>query len=163
MIQGSAMAKLGTKTLITDKIGCSITVYRLSDYGQYLHDAVVLYNKGLYSDAEPLWREVLRYNANSDIAHVGIGKVYYMNGQYKEAMNEFKLANDRENYSRSYELYRKRLYKKQFRSVHDSDFDSDNSYRALALLRQKRLLTASKEKKRGVYNKWIRLLLLRAL
>ncbi len=114
MIQGSAMAKLGTKTLITDKIGCSITVYRLSDYGQYLHDAVVLYNKGLYSDAEPLWREVLRYNANSDIAHVGIGKVYYMNGQYKEAMNEFKLANDRENYSRSYELYRKDYIRSNF-------------------------------------------------
>lgn len=114
MVQASAMAKLGKKTLITDKTVCGITVYDLSDYGSTLHDAVVLYNKGLYNEADPLWREVLRYNANSDIAHVGIGKVYYMNGQYKEAMNEFELANDRENYSRSYELYRKEYIRDNF-------------------------------------------------
>lgn len=114
MVQASSMAKLGKKTLIVDKTLCGITVYDLSDYGKTLHDAVVLYNKGLYNEAEPLWREVLRYNANSDIAHVGIGKVSYMNGQYKEAMAEFKLANDRENYSRSYELYRKEYIREHF-------------------------------------------------
>ena len=114
MEQASAMAKLGTKTLVTDQTICGIIVYDLSDYGQALHNAVVLYNKGLYNEAEPLWREVLMYNANSDIAHVGIGKVYYMNGQYKEAMSEFELANDRENYSRSYELYRKEYVREHF-------------------------------------------------
>lgn len=114
LVQATAMTKLGKKTLVTDKTACSITVYDLSDYGRSLHDAVVLYNKGLYNEAEPLWREVLRYNSNSDIAHVGIGKVYYMNGQYKEAMDEFKLANDRENYSRSFELYRKEQIRASF-------------------------------------------------
>ena len=114
LVQATSMAKLGKKTLVADKTVCGITVYDLSDYGKALHDAVVLYNKGLYNEAEPLWREVLRYNSNSDIAHVGIGKVYYMNGQYKEAMDEFKLANDRENYSRSYELYRKEQIRNSF-------------------------------------------------
>ncbi len=110
----SAMAKLGTKTLVTDRTLCGIVVYDLSDYGRTLHEAVVYYNKGLYSQAEPMWRDVLRYNSNSDIAHVGIGKVYYMNAMYSEAMNEFKLANDRENYSRAYELYRKQYIKDRF-------------------------------------------------
>lgn len=112
--QASAMAKLGDKTLVVDRTLCGITVYNLSDYGRALHDAVVLYNQGLYSEAEPLWKEVLMYNANSDLAHVGIGKVYYMNGAYESAMNEFKLANDRENYSRSYELYRKQKIRDSF-------------------------------------------------
>ncbi len=112
--KATSMAKLGKKTLIVDATTCSITVFGLSDYGKALHDAVVLYNKGLYSDADPLWREVLLYNANSDIAHVGIGKVYYMNGEYENAMNEFKLANDRENYSRSFSLYRTELIKQNF-------------------------------------------------
>ena len=112
--KATAIAKLDKKTLVVDATTCSITVFDLSDYGKSLHDAVVLYNKGLYSDADPLWREVLLYNANSDIAHVGIGKVYYMNGLYEEAMNEFKLANDRENYSRSFALYRKDVIRDNF-------------------------------------------------
>lgn len=114
MEKASAMAKLGKKTLVIDSTLCGIIVYDLSEYGQALHDAVVLYNKGLYADADPLWREVLLYNANSDIAHVGIGKVYYMNGEYANAMKHFKVANDRENYSRSYELYRKDLIRNNF-------------------------------------------------
>ena len=114
--QASAMTKLGTKTLVVDQTICGIIVYDLSDYGRALHNAVVEYNNGMYAQAEPYWRDVLRYNANSDIAHVGIGKVYYMNGEYKSAMDEFKLANDRENYSRSYELYRKANIRQHFTS-----------------------------------------------
>ena len=114
MEKPTAMAKLGKKTLVIDSILCGIIVYDLSDYGESLHDAVVLYNDGLYADADPLWREVLLYNANSDIAHVGIGKVYYMNGDYENAMKHFEVANDRENYSRSYELYRKDIIRKHF-------------------------------------------------
>ena len=114
MEKATAIAKLGKKTLIVDSVLCGITVYDLSEYGQSLHDAVVLYNEGLYTEADPLWREVLTYNANSDLAHVGIGKVYYMNANYEQAMHHFKIANDRENYSRSYELYRKDLIRANF-------------------------------------------------
>ena len=112
--QASGMAKLGDKTLVIDQVTCSITVYGLSDYGEALHEAVSYYNKGLYAEADPAWREVLLYNANSDLAHVGIGKVYYLNGQYENAMKEFKLANDRENYSKSYALYRKDVIRDNF-------------------------------------------------
>ncbi len=110
----SSMAKLGDKTLVVDRTSCAITVYKLSDYGEALHEAVEFYNKGLYQEADPMWREVLKYNANSDLAHVGIGKVYYLNGDYANAMKEFKLANDRENYSKSYALYRKDVIRNNF-------------------------------------------------
>ncbi len=110
----SAMAKLGDRTLVIDQTTCAITVYKLSDYGEALHDAVKDYNKGLYEQAGPKWEEVLLYNANSDLAHVGIGKVYYLNGEYKAAMEEFRLANDRENYSKSYALHRENVIKSNF-------------------------------------------------
>ncbi len=110
----SAMAKLGKKTLVIDKTSCAITVFKLSDYGEALHEAVNYYNLGLYAEADPAWRKVLLYNANSDLAHVGIGKVYYSNGEYKNSMEEFRLANDRENYSRSYALYRKEVIRANF-------------------------------------------------
>lgn len=112
--KATAMSKLGKKTLVVDSVTCGITVFDLSDYGQDLHDAVVLYNQGLYAQAKDYWDTVLLYNANSDIAHVGIGKVYYANGEFEKAMNEFKIANDRENYSRSFALYRKGLIREHF-------------------------------------------------
>ena len=108
------MAKLGDKTIVVDQTTCAITVYKLSDYGSVLHEAVGYYNKGLYIEAEKQWKEVLRYNANSDLAHVGIGKVYYSNGDYKNAMEEFRLANDRENYSKAFALYREEVLKDNF-------------------------------------------------
>lgn len=113
----SAMAKLGDKTIVVDQTTCAITVYKLSDYGSVLHEAVGYYNKGLYLQAEKQWKEVLRYNANSDLAHVGIGKVYYSNGDYNMAMEEFRLANDRENYSKAFALYREEVLKDNFNLI----------------------------------------------
>ena len=94
----SAMAKLGDKTIVIDQTTCAITVYKLSDYGSILH-------------------EVLKYNATFDLAHVGIGKVYYADGKNKEAMEEFRLANDRENYSKAFALYREDVIKENFNFI----------------------------------------------
>ena len=113
----SAMAKLGDKTIVIDQTTCAITVYKLSDYGSILHEAIGLYNKGLYSEAGDMWLEVLKYNANFDLAHVGIGKVYYADGKNKEAMEEFRLANDRENYSKAFALYREDVIKENFNFI----------------------------------------------
>ena len=110
----SGIAKLGDKSLVIDQTLCSITVYGLSDYGKAMHDAIVLYDEGLYQDAEPLWREVLRFNANSEIAHIGLGKVYMMTNEHELAMQEFKFANDRGNYSTAFQLYRKEYINQNF-------------------------------------------------
>ena len=61
MEKASAIAKLGKKTLVVDATLCGITVFDLSEYGAALHEAVVLYNQGLYTEADPLWKQVLRY------------------------------------------------------------------------------------------------------
>lgn len=110
----TGLAKLGDRTLVIDQNLCSLTVYKLSDYGAAMHDAIVLYNEGLYQEAEPLWREVLKFNANSEIAHIGLGKVYMMTDEHELAMQEFEFANDRGNYSTAFELYRKESINRNF-------------------------------------------------
>ncbi len=104
-----AVAKLGTKTLVLDSYYGSLTVFDLTDYGRTLHEGIVLYNAGLYADAEDYWVEILKSNANCELAHIGIGKVYYQQGKYAEALKHFEIANDRMNYQDSFSLYREQV------------------------------------------------------
>ena len=109
-----AVIKLGTKTVILDSGTGAITVFGLSDYGEELHSAVGYYNQGKYDEAEGPWSTVLKYDANSELAHIGLGKVHYLRGNYKEALAEFRLGNDRNNYSRAYKLYRDDVIRSNF-------------------------------------------------
>ncbi len=107
--QPVGMAKLGKKTLILDANFGSLTVYDLTKHGRTLHDGILLYDQGLYTDAEKYWDEILKQNANCELAHIGLGKVYYQFGRYAEALHHFKIANDRMNYQDAYALYRESL------------------------------------------------------
>ncbi len=102
----AAIAKLGKKTLVLDAHFGSITVFDLTKYGKTLHDGILLYDQGLYTEAESYWTEILKQNANCELAHIGLGKVYYQFSRYEDAIHHFKIANDRMNYQDTYALYR---------------------------------------------------------
>ncbi len=106
LYEPAGIAKLGKKTLILDSHFGSITVFELTQYGRTLHDGILLYDQGLYTEAENYWNEILKSNANCELAHIGLGKVYYQFSRYEDAINHFKIANDRMNYQDSYSLYR---------------------------------------------------------
>lgn len=114
LVSPSAIIKVGDKTAIIDSGTGAITIFALSDFGEQLHEAVGLYNEGKYDEAEEPWRNVLKYDANSELAHIGLGKVHYLRGNYKDALDEFKLGNDRNNYSRTYKLYRDDVIRSNF-------------------------------------------------
>ena len=109
-----AMAKLGKKTLVLDGYNRSVTVFELTDYGETFHNGIILYNQGLYTDAESYWDEVLKLNANCELAHIGLGKVYYQYGDYATALSHFKVSNDRMNYENAYALYREQVIADHF-------------------------------------------------
>jgi len=108
------LAKLGKKTLVLDQYHGAVTVFDLTKYGRTLHDAINYYDQGKYNEAEDLWVEVLKANANCELAHIGIGKVLYQKGDYESALNHYKLANDRTNYQDAYSLYRESLLADNF-------------------------------------------------
>ncbi|MBQ7089846.1 MAG: tetratricopeptide repeat protein, partial [Clostridia bacterium] len=109
-----ALAKLGKKTLILDSFHGAVTVFDLTDYGRTLHNAINYYDQGKYTEAEGLWVDVLKANANCELAHIGIGKVLYQKGDYESALKHYKLANDRTNYQDAYSLYRESLLADNF-------------------------------------------------
>ncbi len=113
----AALAKLGKKTIVLDKQFATLTVFELTDYGELFHNGICLYNSGLYADAEDYWTQVLKQNANCEMAHIGLGKVYYQNGKYADALFHFEIANDRMDYESTYSLYREQLIADNFGEI----------------------------------------------
>ena len=87
---------------ILDKNDNSFQIFRPTNFTNTVHLALGLFNEGKYNESKGLWEQVLVYNSMTDVAHKGIGLAHFMNAEYQDALREFKLANDKENYSEAY-------------------------------------------------------------
>lgn len=85
----------------------TITTFSMTDYGEMVHSAIRLHYEGRYQEVEQRWKEVLKLNANADIAYIGLGKAQLRRGEYQEAMQNLELAHDRNNYTKAFAHYRR--------------------------------------------------------
>ena len=119
--QGKQLGNLSSPTAITycgsdiyvlDSTLNSITIFKRTDYGDVIDQA--LYHNSIreYSAAYEDWQDILRRNINFDAAYVGIGKNLYRQGQYEEAMEYYKKAWEQTNYSVAFKSYRKEMVEK---------------------------------------------------
>lgn len=97
--------------LVLDKYG-SVTEFSMTKYGRMINEALAEYKIGHYDASAEIWEEVLKYNGNNDLAYVGIGRALLRNGEYKEAMEYFKVARDEVNYSKAFKHYREEVVEK---------------------------------------------------
>lgn len=104
-----AICYQGTKILVLDKseLKPNITVYEQTEYGQILINALKNNNERNYDMAVDDWESILQRNGNFDTAYVGIGKAYYRDGRWQDAMEQFKFAYDTTDYSDAFHQYRK--------------------------------------------------------
>ena len=72
-----------------------------------IYDAIGEYQAGRYDESADIWRDVLKQNANYPLAFRGIGRALLRQDRFREAMEYFKMAHDRQNYGRAFKLYRK--------------------------------------------------------
>ena len=107
-----AIENIDGKIMVLDKEKQNITIFTLTTYGEALRDGVKKYQKGLYQEALEPWEQVRDMNANFEDAYTGIGKAEMLLAStldndddsktlYLSSMDNFHLANDRENYSES--------------------------------------------------------------
>lgn len=87
----------------------AIVSFRMTNYGRAVNEAIALHAAGKYEESAAKWEETLRYNANSDMAYTGLGKVYLRNGEYKKAMDYFKLSHNDNYYSKAFTNYRRQF------------------------------------------------------
>lgn len=102
-----AICYSGDRLLVVDSFWKAILVYELTPYGETVQAATMLYESGAYEESAMQWRQVLQYNANSDLAYTGIGKVALRTGEYETATTYFRLSEQRLYYSKAYKQYRR--------------------------------------------------------
>ncbi|MCM3782795.1 gluconolactonase [Neobacillus mesonae] len=112
-----AIEKLGNQHIVLDQGKETITIFSPTNYGSAITNAVTAHYNGDDEGAVDKWREVLRLNANYDIAYNGIGKSLLYAKENKEAMKYFKLGMDRKNYSVAFKRYRKEVLQEHFGTI----------------------------------------------
>jgi len=109
-----AVRYAGKKLLALDGTKGLLTVFEETEYGSLVHNAASLCEDGKYNEAKESLQLVLKQNANNETAYLGLGKAYMGLKNYKEAMQSFKLAQSRENYSKAFKEYRNSTAKSLF-------------------------------------------------
>ncbi len=102
-----AISYQGTNMLVLDKNENSITVFRRTEYGNVLLEAIKAESTQDFDLAINLWTDVLKRNSNFDSAYVGIGQAMYRNKDYANSLAYFESAYDTTNWSNSYKEIRK--------------------------------------------------------
>jgi len=112
-----AIERLGDDFLVLDKALGEITLFRVTEYGSTLNEAVRSYYRGDEERAAELFRKAVDMNANLEFAYSGIGKALLRQGKYAEAMRYFKLSMDQRNYSKAFQLRRKEVLREYLPAV----------------------------------------------
>ncbi len=93
---------------VLDKQTGALTVFKITDYGRRILNAIHYYELGQYDESAQEWNQVLARNTNMELAYSGIGKALYSQGRYEEAMQYFKNGSNKTWYSKAYKEYRKK-------------------------------------------------------
>lgn len=103
----AAMVYEENKFYIADRGKNTVSVFELTEYGKMFNDIATAKEDIDYETEERLWNEILSQNANCTLALSGLGNAAYKRQDYKEAMEYYKLAEDRTNYSKAYSFVRR--------------------------------------------------------
>jgi len=97
---------------VLDKGRNSISKFVPTEYMNALIAAANSLKERDLENSLSLWRKVQRLNSNSLYSYYGMGLAYQLDGDYLNSMKCFKMADDKENYSKAFGEYRNQILKK---------------------------------------------------
>lgn len=109
----NAVESLGDKVYVLDGRKCSVTVFKQTEFGSIVHEAISLFNKGKYEEARGPWEEVIRRDSNYWFAYIGLGNAYLNEGDYETAMKYF-YYNSRSGYNDAFKSWRMNFIRDNF-------------------------------------------------
>ncbi len=92
----------------------TVQVFRRTEFAELVHKGSRMYFDGLYDQASDVWKEVLRRDANYELAHTGLGKALFKKGAYVEAMKEYAIARNKDGYSQAFGEWRHGFMRENF-------------------------------------------------
>ena len=102
-----AMDYYDGKFYVVDSTKNNINVYTQTPYGAMFNSVAEARQSLNYEAEEELWKMIVSENANCQLAMRGLGNAAYRKQDMKTAMQYFKEANDKENYSKAYVFVRR--------------------------------------------------------
>lgn len=105
------------KIYVLDESRNEIVVFEPTQYGHCINEAVGLRFDGDETEAVAYWKEVLKLDAQYELAYSGIGKSLLASGDNKEAMHYLKNGNDKRYYSVAYKRYRTEVLKANLKYI----------------------------------------------
>lgn len=113
----TAIEATSANILVLDSYRAEIQVFKESNYGRLINEAVSLRYDGDEKLAVEKWNQVLKYDENFELANTGIGKSYLTAGENSLAMKYLKLGMNRDYYSIAFKRYRNEVLKDNLSSV----------------------------------------------
>ena len=82
-----------------DRESREMKIFYPTQFANLVHSALALYQDGNYQASREPWMEVLKMNDFFDLAHRGLGNAFYSVGEFEEAREAYRIANERDGYS----------------------------------------------------------------
>lgn len=108
----SALAYQSNNLLVLDKDSSKLTVFRRTEYGANIAAAIHHRKNRNYDESIAAWQRVLKMNPTLEMAYSGVAQSNMRKEEYKEAMHNYKLANDWDHYFKAFAEYRKEIVSK---------------------------------------------------
>ena len=131
---------------VLDREGGYVQVFYPTDFANQTYTALYNISNGSYADSESTWKELLRLNGMSLIAHKGYGKVLYQQQRFKEAAEQFKIIGDKQYYSECMWEIRNKWFQDNLVLIIFLIVGAVLLYYAVKLLSKKRKINFSKTK-----------------
>ncbi len=109
----NAVESLGDKIYVLDGRKASVTVFKQTEFGAIVHNAITLFNKGKYEEAREPWEEAIRRDSNYWLAYIGLGNAYLNEGDYETAMKYF-YYNSKTGYNDAFKSWRMNFIRDNF-------------------------------------------------
>lgn len=101
------------KIYVTDGLKNSVTVFKTTEFGEMVHSAIEMFNRGLYQEAKGPFEEIILRDSNYWFAYIGLGNAYYSMGDHEKAMEYFYM-HSRGGYNRAFKEYRMEAIRRYF-------------------------------------------------
>lgn len=109
----TAVESLGTNVYVLDSSKNSITVFKRTEFGAIVQEAMTLFNAGKYKESIEPWEEALRRDSNYWMAYIGLGNAYLNADDYDTAMDYF-YRQSRSGYSDAFKSWRMNFVRENF-------------------------------------------------
>ena len=109
----NAVESLGDKIYVLDGRKASVTVFKQTEFGAIVHNAITLFIRGKYEEARQPWEEAIRRDSNYWLAYIGLGNAYLNEGDYDTAMKYF-YYNSKSGYNDAFKSWRMNFIRDNF-------------------------------------------------